>query len=319
MVITTAAQVQRIAMVGITVPDMARSVAFYERVLGFEKVADIQIASGAHDALDGIVAGGARIVRIRLGEQIVELTQYASLLGRPVPAASRGNDLWFQHVAIVVSDMEKAYAQLRRHGVQQISLEPQTIPETNVSAAGIKAMKFRDPDHHPLELLWFPADKGLPQWHRPTDRLFLGIDHTAITVSDTEQSLAFYRDLLGLRVAGGALNTGITQERLDNLPNPRVRITALVPPETSPPFVEFLHYESPAGGRAIPPDSVAADLWYWQTSVVVEDIAASVAALRAAGVRFISSDIVTTNPLLGFSRASTVRDPDGHAVRLVQL
>jgi len=206
----------------------------------------------------------------------------------------------------------------RHHRVGQISLEPQRIPETNVAAAGIIALKFCDPDKHALELIWFPADKGSEHWRRRTDRLFLGIDHTAITVSDTEQSLKFYRDLLGLKLGGSSLNTGITQERLDGVANPRVRVTAVMP-EKSPPFVEFLHYESPSDGRPIPRDTTSVDLWHWQTLLVVEDVAAAATALRAAGVRFVSLDVVDVpDSTLGFSRAVMVTDPDGHAVRLVQ-
>ena len=315
---TTAAKVLEIAMIGFTVSDMERAVDFYERVLGFKKVAETQVTGEAYDTLSGVLASNMRIVHLRLGEQTVELTEYLSHKGRPIPMPWRGNDLWFQHAAIVVSDMEKAYEQLRRHRVGQISIEPQTIPETNVAAAGIIALKFCDPDNHALELIWFPADKGSEHWRRPTDRLFLGIDHTAITVSDSEQSLSFYRDLLGLNLGGASLNTGITQERLDAVVNPRVRVTAVMP-EKSPPFIEFLHYESPSDGRPFPRDTNSADLWHWQTSLVVEDVDAAAKALRAAGVRFVSPDVVTVpNSQLGFSRAIMVRDPDTHAMRLVQ-
>ncbi len=313
-----AAQVKRVATIGFTVSDMERSVAFYERVLGFEKVAETVMTGSEYDALSGVFASNVRIVHLRLGEEIVELTQYISPEGRPIPVPSRSNDLWFEHMAIVVSDMEKAYETLRRHGVRQISPEPQTIPESNVPAAGIKAFKFRDPDNHDLELLYFPKGKGSAHWRRPTNRLFLGIDHTAITVSDTEQSLKFYRDLLGLKIAGGSLNTGITQERLDGVFNARVLVTA-VAPETAPPHVEFLQYETPPGGRPIPRDTIASDLWHWQTSLVVDDVAAAAKALRAAGVQFVSPDVVDIrNPVLGFSRAVMVMDPDGHVMRLVQ-
>ncbi len=41
------AQVKRLAMIGFTVSDMERSIAFYEKVLGFEKIAETQVA-GAH-------------------------------------------------------------------------------------------------------------------------------------------------------------------------------------------------------------------------------------------------------------------------------
>lgn len=315
---TTAVKVREIATFGFTVSDMARAVHFYEEVLGFEKIAETEIAGDAYDALSGVAASGARIAHLRLGEQIVEMTEYLSRRGRPIPVPWRGNDLWFQHVAIVVSDMEKAYEQLRRHRVGQISLEPQTIPETNVAAAGIMALKFCDPDGHALELIWFPAGKGSERWRRPAGRLFRGIDHTAISVSNTEQSLAFYRDLLGLTLGGATVNTGIVQERLDGVINPRVRVTAVMP-EKSPPFVEFLHYEVPSDARPIPGDTTAVDLWHWQTSLVVDDVAAAAKALRAAGVRFVSSDVVDVpNKALGFARAVMVTDPDGHAVRLVQ-
>jgi hypothetical protein len=55
----------------------------------------------------------------------------------------------------------------------------------------------------------------------------LGIDHTAIVVSDTDKSLAFYRDALGMKVAGGAENYGVEQEHLNQVFGARLRITAL--------------------------------------------------------------------------------------------
>ena len=77
-----------------------------------------------------------------------------------MPADSRGNDRWFQHVAIIVSDMGRAYARLRDHGVTHASTGPQRLPDWNVGAAGIEAFYFRDPDGHFLEVLQFPPGKG---------------------------------------------------------------------------------------------------------------------------------------------------------------
>jgi catechol 2,3-dioxygenase-like lactoylglutathione lyase family enzyme len=312
-------EVERVAMIGFTVADMDRSVAFYSEVLSFEKVADFRVHGPSYDDLEGVFGANQRIVHLRLGEQMVELTQYVSPPGgRPVPVPSRSNDLWFEHMAIVVSDMDRAYQVLQRHQVRQISPEPQTIPPSNVPAAGIKALKFRDPDNHDLELLWFPPGKGAPGWQQPGDRLFLGISHTALTVSDTAESLAFYRDLLGMQVIGGSLNTGITQEYLDNVFGARVKVTA-VAARSAPAHVEFLEYETPRGGRPMPPDTRADDLWHWQTSLVVGDVAAAADTLRAAGVRFVSPEVVTVpDRSLGFSRAIMVLDPDGHAMRLVE-
>ena len=63
----------------------------------------------------------------------------------------------------------------------------------NKDAAGIKAFYFKDPDEHPIEILQFPDGKGDLKWHRGGDRLFLGIDHRAIMVADTDASLKFNR------------------------------------------------------------------------------------------------------------------------------
>jgi Glyoxalase/Bleomycin resistance protein/Dioxygenase superfamily len=121
-----------------------------------------------------------------------------------------------------------------------------------------------------------------------------------------------------MKVIGGSLNTGITQEYLDNVFGARVKVTAVAPPE-APAHVEFLEYETPPGGRPMPLDTKADDLWHWQTSLVVGDVEAAAEALRAAGVRFVTPEVITVpDPALGFSRAIIVLDPDGHAMRLVQ-
>src|SRR3954452_14664159 len=202
--------------VTLTVADADRAVEFYTGTLGFQKVSDAEVAGDAYEHLEGTFGLRLRVVRLKLGDEALELAEPGTPRGRPVPADSRSDDRWFQHVAIIVSDMDKAYAWLRARHVRQVSPEPQALPAWNANAGGIKAFYFRDPDDHNLEILWFPPDKGAPKWHQPAgDRLFLGIDHTAIAVADTERSLAFYRDRLGLKVAGESDNHGPEQERLN--------------------------------------------------------------------------------------------------------
>ncbi|GMV51926.1 MAG: hypothetical protein AMXMBFR67_34690 [Nitrospira sp.] len=309
--------VQSVATVGFTVSDMGRSVAFYRDVLTFKPISDVEVDGPEYDRLWGIFGVRARVVRMQLGEQQLELIEFLSPPDvRPIPAPSYSNDLWFQHFAIVVRDMEAAWAQLRKHHVRQISPRPQTIPMSNHAAAGIKAMKFRDPDGHNLELLWFPDGKGSPAWHQSTTELFLGIDHTAMTVRSTENSIKFYRDLLGMTVAGGTLNMGAEQQYLDSLPGARARVTGLAP-KIGPPGVEFLEYELPTAGRPIPVDSHPTDLWHWQTTLVVSDVEAAAAALRGLA-QFVSSTVVTLpEQALGFTKGVLVRDPDGHVIELV--
>src|SRR5690349_3881382 len=185
------AAVRAVATVGMTVSDMDRAVEFYSSVLSFEKLSDVEVASPGFEHLSGVFAARARVVRMRLGEETIELTEYLAPRGQPVPADSRSQDRWFQHVAIVVGDMDSAYAVLRRHRVEHASSGPQRLPDWNPNAGGIRAFYFKDPDHHTLEVIQFPPGKGDPRWQRPAGgRLFLGIDHTAIVARDTDASLA---------------------------------------------------------------------------------------------------------------------------------
>jgi catechol 2,3-dioxygenase-like lactoylglutathione lyase family enzyme len=197
-----------VAAIGITVSDMDRAVDFYSRVLTFQTVSDSEVTGPEFEHLEGIFGVRMRVVRMKLGDGFIELTEFLAPKGRPIPVDLRSNDRSFQHIALIVSDMDKAYARLRQNKVEHASSGPQRLPDWNKSAAGISAFYFKDPDGHPLEILQFPPDKGQPKWHQLSNRLFLGIDHTAIVVWDTEASLKFYRDLLGLHVADHVLARG---------------------------------------------------------------------------------------------------------------
>lgn len=301
----------------LTVSDMDRSVAFFEQALGFSKLSDRTYADRNHDYLSGVFGTRVRSVTLRLGEETIELEQYLSPAGQPIPIDSRSNDLWFQHFAVVVSDMDKAYAQVSKFAISGISSAPQTIPESNKGAAGIKAYKFKDHDGHPLELLYFPPDKGNRKWQQHGGKLFLGIDHSAISVSNTERSTAFYQDLLGLEVKGGGVNTGITQEQLDNAFGAVVRITGLRPEKDSGPGLEFLQYLTPSGGRPAPSATRSNDLVATRVVLEVDDLAGLVKKLQEKNVTFVSPEVTAINGQ-GYSMGLVVKDPDGHAVLLVQ-
>jgi catechol 2,3-dioxygenase-like lactoylglutathione lyase family enzyme len=230
---------------------------------------------------------------------------------------SRSNDVWFQHIAIIVSDMDRAYQVLRRNKVEHASSGPQRLPDWNKNAAGIKAFYFKDPDEHPVEILQFPDGKGDAKWHQASERLFLGIDHTAIVVTDTEASLRFYRDLLGLQVAGESENYGVEQEHLNNVFGVRLRITALR--ASSGPGIELLEYLAPRDGRAIPLDEHSNDLVHRQTELEADNPDVAIAPLQRTDAHFISAGLVSfQNNSLGFTRGFVVRDPDGHALSIVQ-
>ena len=251
----------------IPVSRLDRAVAFYTA---------LSFVATSPDISSGLVLG--------LGRETIELVPGG---GRPIPFDSRSNDRWFQHLAIVVSDIERAYPVVLQAGAVAISAGPQLLPAWNPNAGGIRAGYLRDPDGHPLELIQFPPGKGDARW-QDRDQLFLGIDHSAIVAGDTERSLAFYRDRLGLRIAGTSENWGVEQERLSAVPKAHLRITALR--AANGLGIELLDYLMPRDGRPMPADTRPGDIW-------AEEI-----VLRAGQV-----------PI----PEERWRDPDGHALRIV--
>jgi catechol 2,3-dioxygenase-like lactoylglutathione lyase family enzyme len=302
--------------IDMTVSDMDRAVEFYS-ALGFQKVSDIEVLGDEFERLEGVFGARMRIVRMRLGKEFLELTRYLAPPGRPIPVDSRSNDLWFQHVAIVVRDMDQAFEKLRALKVQFVSTAPQTLPASISAAAGIKAFYFRDPDGHNLEVIYFPPGKGDSRWQEKTDKLFLGIDHTAIGISNTDASLKFYRDLLGLRKAGESENFGTEQEHLNQVSGAHLRITGMR--SDMGPGVEFLEYLTPRDGRSRPADVHANDIVHWQTIIATDDIDLLANKLRDAHVGFVSPGVIqVSKEKTGFSRGALVSDPDGHNVLLVE-
>jgi catechol 2,3-dioxygenase-like lactoylglutathione lyase family enzyme len=310
-----------VASVGMTVSDMNRALAFYGGLLPFAKESDFEVAGREHELLTGVFGARLRTVRLRLGDEAIELTEFKAPRGRAYPADTRGNDRWFQHIAIIVSDMDRAYATLTAGGAAHASTGPQRLPDWNVNAGGIQAYYFRDPDGHFLEILQFPAGKGDPKWHRASTGasapLFLGIDHTAIVTADTDRSRQFYQETLGLRVAGTSMNFGVEQEHLNNVFGARLRITTLK--AAAGPGVELLEYLAPADGRPAPADLKANDLAHWQTTIVARGVGRVFDLASRRVFAFVSPEAVTVSePELGFRRGVLLRDPDGHGVRLVE-
>jgi catechol 2,3-dioxygenase-like lactoylglutathione lyase family enzyme len=308
--------VTSVETIGMTVADMDRAVAFYTSVVPFEKVSEREVAGRPYELLTGVFGARSRIVTLRLGAETIELTEFLTPKGRPISSDVHANDRTFQHIAIVVSDINRAYQRLRAQAVEHASTGPQRLPDWNPNAGGISAFYFRDLDRHFLEIISFPAGKGLAKWHEATNRLFLGIDHTAIVVDDTNASLRFYRDTLGLQVAGESENYDVEQEHLNNVFGARLRITALRAEHG--PGIELLEYLAPRDGRAAPSDLHANDVAHWQTTLVTEHAEALLGLARDHRIGLVSPGVVDTNDLpLGFRAGALTRDPDGHGLRIV--
>ncbi|WEN16668.1 hypothetical protein PY254_08370 [Rhodanobacter sp. AS-Z3] len=260
---------------------------FYESALGFRQVA-VEHLSGARAQERFGMAGRVLRITLALGAQRVKLVQFVDRPGCAYPADLRSSDVRFQHIAIVVSDMTAAMAQLSQvSGWSPITrYGPQQLP---ISSGGVTAFKFRDPEGHPLELLAFPDHATPAYWsHMHGQGAFLGIDHSAISVADSARSIAFYEGL-GLSVSGHSLNDDATQGLLDDLAHPVVEVTALSADHV-PPHLELLCYRE--SGRAAP------------TELRVNDIATTCLIFEPMPR--------SARPPTGGRSLCNLVDPDGH-------
>ncbi|MGA7537786.1 MAG: VOC family protein [Steroidobacteraceae bacterium] len=260
-------QVSAITAFRLTSANAARLACFY-RELGFF-ADDCEPIAPEEMGLLGLEGGGTRLA-LRLGEQRVDLESFDAP-GRPYPIESSAADLCFQHMALVTDDAAAAWARVAVLGAIPISSHgPVRLPPSTGVAA---AVKFRDPEGHPLELLQFlPQSAG--RW-RGTG--LLGIDHSAISVSDACASRRFY-EALGLSVRGPTLNRGSTQMALDALADVEVDVVPMLP-RRAPPHLELLAYRKPTGRPTR---------------------------------RLQANDIAATRIVWAADRDELIRDPDGH-------
>ena len=309
-------QITKVDAIGITVKEMNRSLQFYTEILGFKKISDTEQEGEQYEKLKGIFGLHIRVARLQLGEEFVELTDYLTAGGRSIPEDQKSNDLAFQHIAIVVSDMDRAFQQVKKFNIEFVSTAPQTLPKSIPGAEGIKAFYFHDPDNHNLELIYFPKGKGQPKWQKNNGKIFLGIDHTAIGVSNTITSHQFYADLLGIEKKGDSWNKGIEQEHLNNVQGASLHITGYR--SANGPGIEFLQYLVPGPGKKYPEDTRADDCWFWQTTLITDDAENLYNKLKTAGYLFVSNELVHSIHNGMNSKSFIVKDPDGHAMLIVE-
>ncbi|BFO54885.1 VOC family protein [Acidovorax sacchari] len=252
------AALDRIVAFCLVAHDGAALARFYA-ALGFVQEGAAWPIAAAESAILGLAGGGMRRA-MRLGTARLWIDQY-DWPGRPYPEAADAASSCFQHFALATDDIEAAWKHTQAAGATPISRTgPVTLP---ASSGGVIAVKFRDPEGHPLELIHFP-DGGRRGWR---GQGILGIDHSAIAVADVERSRAFYR-AHGLACGDATLNRGPTQVALDGLDGVRVDVVPMHPAGPGP-HVELLHYRHPQGTPPVEPwaiHDVAATRIVWQGS-----------------------------------------------------
>ena len=249
----------------------ARLSAFY-RAIGFD-VGEAKPIPASEMKLLGLAGAGTRITMC-LGPSHVDLDCFA-LPGRAYPVNATACDLIFQHLALVTDDAQTAWSRALNAGATPISRQrPVTLPK---SAGSVTAVKFRDSEGHPLEFLQFPGGAN-PDW---TGRGIMGIDHSAISISDVAASRRFYAGH-GLSEGEMTINQGAAQVALDALNAVAVDVLPMRPLD-NPPHVELLGYRHPVARQHSP---------------------------------LAANDIAATRIVWRSDHNALVRDPDGHLHQL---
>jgi catechol 2,3-dioxygenase-like lactoylglutathione lyase family enzyme len=298
--------------VSLTVSDITEAVAFYRDSLGLMVGAEQTLEDPAWTSLLGLEPGTrVRAADIVIGQQTIQLTEIDPP-GKPYPPERASNDQWFQHVALVSGDIAAVWKGLALGSPGAITRgAPVTLPP---STGSVTAFKFRDPEGHPLELISFPPGVGDPQWQNKNHSGIIGYDHTAISVMDVARSIAFYTGLLGFKIGGRSLNTGIEQDRLDGLTDCEVDVVTLASASLATPHVELLHYRRP-NGRTSNSEVRVTDVASTRQVHKVNNLDALVGQLETESVTFVSPGMVT---LRGGAKAVAIRDPDGHMITLME-
>jgi catechol 2,3-dioxygenase-like lactoylglutathione lyase family enzyme len=249
----------------------------------------------------------ARRSVLLLGRERIELLEFTDSAGHPYPADSTSTDIWFQHLAIVVNDMKYAHQRVTANRrFRPISRNgPVRLPD---DSGGVTAFKFRDHDGHPLELLAFPQGRVPEEWrHAQGSDPFLGVDHTAIGVSDTARSTRFFGTVFGFSVGTCSENRGPEQADLDDVDDVHVSVTRLAP-DLPAPRLELLHYHAGAR-RPIPRDTASNDIAATHSAVRVASLGPIAAALARRGTPLTGDDLMILD---GGMRAALISGPDGH-------
>jgi catechol 2,3-dioxygenase-like lactoylglutathione lyase family enzyme len=229
-------QVSALKRIARNVANLDDALRFYIEALGFQQVGEIAEDPKLAELLQ---VGQIRLIRLRSGDQEIELSQcFPSGLEHFYEDANFVN---FQHIALLTSDIHAAYAKAIEHDAEPISDDgPVELP---ASSGGVIAVKFRDPEGHPLEFLQKPGG---------------GYDHSAISVANVNRSIAFYAGI-GVVLERRQTNRGVEQDALDGLEGAELDVVALRPLQPTP-HVELLCYRRP---RAIPcqwsPKDICAD------------------------------------------------------------
>lgn len=220
-------------------PNLKATTTWYKDNLEAKISKPNQLSIGLENIEKAFSTNIKSISEVHIGDQsfiCAEAQYFDTSIQYPKP-----NSLDFQHLAIIVRDIENVFEKLKKQNVKIVSSSPQTIPLKNTTAGGITVLYLYDGNGFSLALVEYPIDKGKTKWHNNLN-LIKGIDHSAIVVSSLSKSTAWYTEH-GYHIDVEDQRYGVEQDNLTGVPESRVSLVGFEGSESY--GTEIIEYTSP--------------------------------------------------------------------------
>jgi catechol 2,3-dioxygenase-like lactoylglutathione lyase family enzyme len=140
-------------------------------------------------------------------------------------------------------------------------------------------------------------------------------DHTGITVSNLERSLAFWRDVLGFEPSHTAHQTDEMASEITGVAGAEIKLAVVKAPDGHK--IELLEYLAPPE-RKQHIDLRPCDVGSVHVALIVDDLDAILSAINASGWKAAGKpQTLQSGPNAG-KRVVYVRDPDGTTIEFMQ-
>jgi catechol 2,3-dioxygenase-like lactoylglutathione lyase family enzyme len=150
----------------------------------------------------------------------------------------------------------------------------------------------------------------------PVPFRILGADHTGITVSDLERSLAFWQNVIGFEFSHRAHQKGEMAEQITGVKGAELQLTVLKTPGGHK--IELLQYFAPAD-RSRENTLRPCDVGHVHVALRIENLNGLLEKIAASGWKAAGEpQTLTAGPNAG-KRVIYVRDPDGTTIEFMEM
>jgi glyoxylase I family protein len=141
----------------------------------------------------------------------------------------------------------------------------------------------------------------------------IAADHTGITVSNLERSLAFWQNVLGFELSHRTHQTGKLASEITGVPGAEISLAVIKAPGHK---IELLEYHAPADRKHV--DLRPCDVGSMHVALTIDNLDAVISAIAASGWKAAGEpQTLQSGPNAG-KRVIYVRDPDGTTIEFMQ-